>query len=102
MWDFKGDVFKTDAGFCQSTDRDLSTVVFDVFCGGRDTAVVIISKAFDFLVHLWYPLGAHFSDAHANTRNAARTPIHAMPRTHSAALEKSWCCLGGNPAHVVH
>ena len=45
------------------------------FFAGRDTAVVTISKAFDFLVHQRYPLGTRFSNAH--THKDAR----AMPRT---------------------
>ena len=78
-------VSQTDAGFRQSTDRDLSTVVFEDVCGGQDTAVVIISKAFDFLVHLRYPLGARFSNAH--THKDAQ--CHAHSNSHNAAHTRS-------------
>ena len=79
-------VFKTDAGFRQSTDRDLSTVVFEDVSGGRDKAVVIISKAFDFLVHLRYPLGARFSNAHTQRRTMPRALQFTQCRAHTQTL----------------
>ena len=84
MWGFKGDVFKTDAGFCQSTDRDLSTVIFEDFLRGAGHSCCYYFKSFWFFCPSTVPSwGSFLKCTHTKKRAMPRTLEFTQCRAHT-------------------